>query len=84
MSDGTLSPNLRRDAELVAAVCMSVAPEDIVTIVTDDAHLDEAQALAQVVVERGGYPVIACSIWASWARNSSGWRARQQVIQPSR
>jgi leucyl aminopeptidase (aminopeptidase T) len=58
-SNGNLSPGLRRDAELVAAVCMSVEPDDVVTIITDDDHLNEANALAQVVVERGGYPVIA-------------------------
>ena len=58
-SNGKLSPGLRRDAELVASVCMSVEPDDVVTIITDDDHLDEANALAQVVVERGGYPVIA-------------------------
>ena len=49
---------LRRDAELVVGVCMSVEPDDVVTIITDDDHLDEADALAQIVVERGGYPVI--------------------------
>ncbi|MCA9863990.1 MAG: aminopeptidase, partial [Thermomicrobiales bacterium] len=54
-----LSEGLRRDAELVAAVCMSVEPDDVVTIITDDAHMAEANALAQVVVERGGFPVIA-------------------------
>ena len=58
-SNGSLSPGLRRDAELVTAVCMSVEPDDVVTIITDDDHLDEANALAQVVVERGGFPVIA-------------------------
>ena len=56
MSDATCLPGLRRDAELVVAVCMSVEPDDVVTIITDDDHLDEANALAQVVVERGGYP----------------------------
>lgn len=50
--------NLRRDAELVVGVCMSVAKDDVVTIITDDAHLKEADALAQVAVERGGIPVI--------------------------
>jgi leucyl aminopeptidase (aminopeptidase T) len=59
MAESTLSPGLRRDAELVAGVCMSVAPGDVVTIITDDAHRNEANALAQVVVERGGFPVIA-------------------------
>lgn len=54
-----LSESLRRDAELVAAVCMSVEPDDVVTIITDNAHMNEANALAQVVVERGGFPVIA-------------------------
>ena len=54
-----LSAGLRRDAELVAAVCMSVEPDDVVTIITDDAHMTEANALAQIVVERGGFPVIA-------------------------
>src|SRR5918999_3847217 len=58
-SNGNLSPGLRRDAELVALVCMSVEPDDVVTIITDDDHLHEANALAQVVVERGGFPVIA-------------------------
>ena len=54
-SNGKLSPGLRRDAELVTSVCMSVEPDDVVTIITDDDHLDEANALAQVVVERGGF-----------------------------
>src|SRR5215210_2497265 len=58
-SNGKLSPGLRRDAELVTSVCMSVEPDDVVTIITDDDHLQEANALAQVVVERGGFPVIA-------------------------
>jgi leucyl aminopeptidase (aminopeptidase T) len=53
-----LSASLRRDAELVVGVCMSVGEGDVVTIVTDDAHLTEASALAQVVVERGGFPVV--------------------------
>ena len=52
-----LSEGLRRDAELVVAVCMSVEKDDVVTIITDDAHLTEADALAQIVVERGGFPV---------------------------
>lgn len=53
-----LSPNLRRDAEIVVATCMSVDADDVVTIITDNDHLVEADALAQIVVERGGYPVI--------------------------
>ncbi len=53
-----LSPGLRRDAELVVGVCMSVEQDDVVTIITDDGHLTEADALARIVVERGGLPVI--------------------------
>jgi len=58
MGGNELAPGLRGDAELVVGLCMSVEPGDVVTIVTDDAHLTEADALAQVVVERGGFPVI--------------------------
>lgn len=53
-----MDANLRRDAELVVGVCMSVAKDDVVTIITDDAHLKEADALAQIAVERGAFPVI--------------------------
>ncbi|MCC6313531.1 MAG: hypothetical protein IT337_05925, partial [Thermomicrobiales bacterium] len=48
-----LDAGLRRDAELVVGVCMSVEQNDVVTIITDDAHASEADALAQIVVERG-------------------------------
>jgi len=54
-----MDAGLRRDAELVVGVCMSVEKDDVVTIITDDDHLREANALAQIVVERGGFPVIA-------------------------
>jgi leucyl aminopeptidase (aminopeptidase T) len=37
---------------------MSVTDGDVVTIITDDAHLREADALAGVVVDRGGFPVV--------------------------
>ncbi len=53
-----LSEGLRRDAELVVGVCMSVEKDDVVTIITDNAHTAEADALAQIVVERGGFPVV--------------------------
>ena len=43
-----LSPKLRQDAELVVDVCMSVEENDVVTVITDDAHRQEAEALAQV------------------------------------
>lgn len=54
-----LSEGLRRDAELVVDVCMSVEQDDVVTIITDDAHREQADALAQIAVERGAFPVIA-------------------------
>lgn len=54
-----LSENLRRDAELVVDVCMSVEEDDVVTIITDNAHRQQAEALGQVALERGAFPVIA-------------------------
>jgi hypothetical protein len=53
-----LSPGLRRDAELVVGVCMSVEAGDVVTIITDKAHTTEGVALARIVLERGGLPVV--------------------------
>ena len=50
---------LRGDAELVVDVCMSVEKEDVVTIICDDAHRPQADAVARVAVERGAFPVIA-------------------------
>jgi leucyl aminopeptidase (aminopeptidase T) len=50
---------LRRDAELIIDTCMSVAREDVVTIITDDAHAREADALAAIALERGAYPIVA-------------------------
>jgi leucyl aminopeptidase (aminopeptidase T) len=49
---------LRQDAELIIDTCMSVERDDVVTVITDDAHLREAQALAAVALDRGGFPVI--------------------------
>jgi leucyl aminopeptidase (aminopeptidase T) len=37
---------------------MSVANGDVVTIITDDGHRKEADALAVSVVDRGGFPVV--------------------------
>jgi len=48
-----LSESLRRDAELVAAVCMSVEPDDVVTIITDDTHAHLARVVAEVAAELG-------------------------------
>lgn len=49
---------LRRDAELIVDTCMSVTQGDVVTIITDNLHLREADALAGVVVGRAGFPVV--------------------------
>ncbi len=54
-----MTEELRRDAELVIDVCMSVEKDDVVTIITDDAHRMQAEILAHVAVERGAFPVIA-------------------------
>lgn len=55
----SLPEKMRLDAELIVDVCMSVEAGDVVTIITDDAHSQEANALAQVAVDRGAFPVIA-------------------------
>lgn len=49
---------LRKDAELVVDVCMSVESGDVVTIITDDDHEDQARIVADVCVDRGAWPVI--------------------------
>ena len=49
---------LLSDAELVVDVCMSVEADDVVTIICDDDHREQAEAVAEVVVERGGWPVV--------------------------
>ena len=49
---------IRKDAELVVDVCMSVEADDVVTIITDDEHQDEAHVVAEVCVDRGAWPVI--------------------------
>lgn len=53
-----LSQNMRNDVELILDVCFTVEPDDIVTIICDDAHREQADALAQIAVERGAYPVL--------------------------
>jgi leucyl aminopeptidase (aminopeptidase T) len=50
--------NLLKDAALIVDVCFSVEEGDVVTIICDDDREDEARAVAEVVVERGGWPVI--------------------------
>jgi len=49
---------VRRDAELVVDVCMSVERDDVVTIITDDEHEDQARVVRDVCVERGAWPVV--------------------------
>src|ERR671918_2033339 len=49
---------IRKDAELVVDVCMSVADDDVVTIICDNEHRGEADALAGVALDRGAWPVI--------------------------
>ena len=50
--------SLLKDAALVVDVCMSVEADDVVTIICDDEHAEQADAVAEVVVERGGWPVV--------------------------
>jgi leucyl aminopeptidase (aminopeptidase T) len=50
--------SLKKDAALVVDVCMSVETDDVVTIICDDEHAAQAAAIAEVVVDRGAWPVI--------------------------
>src|SRR5213592_5326051 len=58
MATAVVTDDLLKDAALVVDVCMSVEDSDVVTIICDDEHAEEAAAVAQVVVERGGWPVV--------------------------
>jgi leucyl aminopeptidase (aminopeptidase T) len=49
---------LSKDAALVVDVCMSVEEGDVVTIICDDEHAEQAHAVAGVCVERGAWPVV--------------------------
>jgi leucyl aminopeptidase (aminopeptidase T) len=49
---------VRKDAELVVDVCMSVETDDVVTIITDDEHAWQARVVADVCVDRGAWPVV--------------------------
>lgn len=53
-----LSQNLLRDASLIIDVVFTVENDDIVTIICDDEHRREADALSRIAVERGAFPVI--------------------------
>src|SRR3954451_6714937 len=50
--------SLQKDAALIVDVCMSVEEGDVVTIICDDGRAEHAAAVAEVVVERGGSPVV--------------------------
>src|SRR5438132_10931783 len=58
MATAVETGNLLKDAALVVDTCMSVEEGDVVTIICDDEHEQQAEAVAQVVVERGGWPVV--------------------------
>ena len=50
--------DLKKDAALIVDVCFSIEEGDVVTIICDDEREDEAKAVAEVIVERGGWPVV--------------------------
>ena len=54
----TAVDTLQKDAELVVDVCMSVEQDDVVTIICDDEHREQADAVARVCLDRGAWPVI--------------------------
>jgi leucyl aminopeptidase (aminopeptidase T) len=50
--------SIRKDAELVVDVCMSVEADDVVTIITDDENVHLARVLNEVCLDRGAWPVV--------------------------
>ncbi|HEX6520783.1 MAG TPA: hypothetical protein VF070_12350, partial [Streptosporangiaceae bacterium] len=50
---------MRKSAELVVDVCFAVKDGDVVTIITDNRRKEEADMVATVVSERGGWPIVA-------------------------
>ena len=50
---------MRAAAELIVDVCFEVKEDDVVTIITDNRRKEEAEMVAIVVAERGGWPVVA-------------------------
>lgn len=57
MSQAT--PDLTEDAELIVDTCMSVEDGDVVTVITDDDHRAQADAIATLAADRGAKPVVA-------------------------
>ena len=62
MADETKVPrteaDMRASAELVVDTCFSVEEGDVVTIITDNRRSEEADMVATVVSERGGWPIV--------------------------
>jgi leucyl aminopeptidase (aminopeptidase T) len=58
MATAVLTDKLLEDAALVVDVCISVEKDDVVTIICDDEHRDQADAVADVVLKREGWPVV--------------------------
>src|SRR6201993_5284421 len=58
MATAVVASDLMKDAALIIDVCFSVDDGDVVTIICDDEHTEEAAAVAEIVVERGGWPVV--------------------------
>lgn len=52
------SAKVREHAELIVDTCFSVQKDDVVTLITDDAHAHLAHAIAEVATERQAWPVI--------------------------
>jgi len=53
-----LSAAVRKGAQLVVGTCMTVQKGDVVTVICDDGHRSQADAIAQLCVEVGAFPVI--------------------------
>src|SRR5919108_3443434 len=58
MATAVATESLLKDAALVVDVCMSVEEDDVVTIICDDDRVEQANAVADVCVERGAWPVV--------------------------
>ena len=56
--DPRTEADLRAAAELVVDTCFAVEEGDVVTIITDNRRNVEAEMVATVVSERGGWPVV--------------------------
>ncbi len=59
MDEPRTEEQMRKSAELVVDVCFEVKEGDVVTIITDERRKDEAEMVALVVSERGGWPIVA-------------------------